>query len=499
MEISFQAVAFWVLYQVLGLQGFQHDDVYHDRSLDEPQIKLFRSPGWNMLSHYPKEVANNINREKRFFEFNPVAFGQKPKDKLVDEERRKQFLLSPFISSLERLQTFSEQDNAPRFKSAFITKDKKPKNLKPFLDHFSGVKSSALHFKHPGRLSNFDTSANDESLTDKLRPVSGISMRAFFDPNTYKLSQKYTPRFNDEQSIHAVHSTWSDLPKYDRKNKLQSLIDKSLDLNVFGVERPGYDQYSSNNKGDLIFNDLYHKNINMGPELFDLKQNDGSFTSQNIQSTITERGNSKAGQEKVPNNFQIENNLFDAIPGLVETITEDNDLTSKEKNAIISTEGSTVSPLEHVAYTSGSSKDKFDHLISNPGQNFKTDSKPHFGFDLESYGGFQAFDYELNTNGEGSWEAGNTALGDSLLQNDFGFGSFGDIIENKDNKQDQSASGGFGSFKESGSIPSFDNDDMEQDEFQIFEQGFGSFSTDNVSTRLCILKRTFFVNVISIL
>ena len=103
--------------------------------------------------HLKKLFHNRLRAptiDKRFFEFNPVAFDIKNPNEDADTARFYHF--SPFVSlpKVEEIDTpIPPRRKLGAFKSGYMIGNEAPKGLKPYVDHFSGIRSFALHLFRP--------------------------------------------------------------------------------------------------------------------------------------------------------------------------------------------------------------------------------------------------------------------------------------------------------------------------------------------------------------
>lgn len=133
----------------------------------------------NVLSALAR--TNPETKIKRFFEFSPLAFGQNIQT--FEDNSKRFFRISPFVSRPDKLkQIIKDPMHLRTYGSGYINRHKVPAGLKPYVDHFSGVRSFALHLFKPKK------NPKPRSIPDKYfakerksRPAANIFLKKTFD------------------------------------------------------------------------------------------------------------------------------------------------------------------------------------------------------------------------------------------------------------------------------------------------------------------------------
>lgn len=138
MEAKF-ALFVGLYYQLIPIGAFRIGITLSNNNKHSPLLQL--TSGFHsrlLLKHFQN------NKNKRFFEFNPVAFG-KSVNKNNDERN---FKFSPFMSSLESYRLFMDRKRKPStIPSSDFTDDvQESDSIKPYVNHFTGIKPLFLHF-----------------------------------------------------------------------------------------------------------------------------------------------------------------------------------------------------------------------------------------------------------------------------------------------------------------------------------------------------------------
>lgn len=96
--------------------------------------------------------VRSLSSHKRFFEFSPFALVAKHKPHKVEDNSKRFFHFSPFVSLPKVNQLISpvpSRRKVKTYKSGYIIGNTAPAGLKPYIDHFSGIRSFALHLFRP--------------------------------------------------------------------------------------------------------------------------------------------------------------------------------------------------------------------------------------------------------------------------------------------------------------------------------------------------------------
>lgn len=185
LKRSFQTFILSILYQCLETKaldgsvntgGVLSDHSKRSRAQDLHSNSLIQR---NVLSALAR--TNPETKTKRFFEFSPLAFGQNIES--FEDNSKRFFRISPFVSRPDKLkQLIKDPMHLRPYGSGYIIRHKVPAGLKPYVDHFSGVRSFALHLFKPKK------NPKPRSIPDKYfakerksRPAGNIFLKKTFD------------------------------------------------------------------------------------------------------------------------------------------------------------------------------------------------------------------------------------------------------------------------------------------------------------------------------
>lgn len=159
--------------------------------LFQTQQRLFPRKRTMSYIYLYRQPTTRTTLHKRFFEFNPLAF--ELKNSLVEGHRKRFFHFSPFTSRHRPENRVVPAKESPKlFGSGYIINGKAPEGLKPYVDHFSGVRSFALHLFRPKkkpRESRVVKSINrkEREILDRFQPklLSDIEDNKSFESPKY--------------------------------------------------------------------------------------------------------------------------------------------------------------------------------------------------------------------------------------------------------------------------------------------------------------------------
>ncbi|XP_045165944.2 homeobox protein 2-like [Mercenaria mercenaria] len=515
MEINAKTVIFWILYHVLGLNGFRTGNFVSNRNLESAikhmQTDKIRMQKLDKFSHLPTVSVNN--RFKRFFEFNPVAFNRDSTD-IQDKPIQSMFHFSPFITSLQNFKKHAIHDEKPlsKFKPIYIKNGETPKHLKPYVDHFSGVRAFALHLNNPINDNEHDPNKYPEQQYIPEQPISDISMRAFFYPSTKNaLADNDMVTLENMQYKNALNTPLNDIFNSDNTNSNSYMLDN-------GLGNSGEAVYSVNpvNKGK-VSTLFWPESESINPKPLNDENSFGSLNEQNLPGNTDSTQDKSNVQNFMSPKFKIFQENLPAQQEIPYLNMVDKFISSKEQDRVqvdsLKNDQRSESPqfnsfqLQDInsndagrdqlgfgekydmASVQNKESNSFDFeyfedstLPSTSDVQYSENRFDYFNDNNNSQPYYKSYDQSIESlypeTNELNIQGGADNKMESQVSNDPDFGDFGNFIQPNANIAAYPIEG-FGDFENEDSKPYFGIDAYIGDGFQSFEENFGSFSSDN--------------------
>ena len=482
MDINTKPLILWIVYYILGLDGFRignPDSLINSMQMDKSRmLRLTRQ--YSHVSTFPV-----TNRLKRFFEFNPVAFNRKSPVE-PDQTLKTTIQFSPFTTSLQNFKESSGENDAylfTKFKSSYINNDEKTKFLRPYVDHFSGVKSFPFHLKNPKKEKLKST--KNKNIYKEEPSLSKLIEQTFLKPKTKQLLKS--------ENLKAATEV---MPL-----KHENMENDFNNENLNGISKPEnndwtiiYDNNDENSRKNIIGNQNSNQFNTFNHDYSDTI-NDIDMFQEDTQNYAPSFSNDTLFEAIAPKLKKFPYNLPE-----YDSVTDDNLISSfyGEKDSAETTDKGDLHHLLKLKQHQSQSKINDDDLdngdiFSNiaPLQSLDIGFDP-FGELIEPTGDLSQEDQPYSTESDINYLNNvmtniqgneNDNIKDDVSV-DYGFGDFG-IFENQNNFVPNNDELNFVDIKTENTKPYFGIEEtFENDFIDPSEDGFGSFSYDDVSLSL---------------